>query len=99
MTSGIPWTPSAGGEGWKGQGRVWNRDKPIRPDQATEEDRTCPQYFARSPMVLGLLDELADWEKGRLGNARRDIGSPHAVYLRILEGEHNLWESYWLTKK
>jgi len=98
VTSGIPWSGSATGAGYRGTGRAWQRDKPIHPSKATDVDRTCPQYFARSPMFLCLLNELADFRVGRMGNVRRDITALHHTLLSVLESEVNLWESYWLTE-
>lgn len=98
MTTGVPWSSNAAGPGWRGQGRIWKRDKPIVPSRATDVDRTCPQYFARSPLVVGLLDDLRDWKTGRLGHARRDMSAMHHRLLKMLEIEMDVWESYWLTE-
>jgi hypothetical protein len=49
-------------------------------------------------MFLCLLNELADFRVGRMGNVRRDITALHHTLLSVLESEVNLWESYWLTE-
>lgn len=96
-SDGIPWTAVMGGDGYIGQGRIWSRDKLIRERQATPEDRTCPQWFRRSPFYLSLLEELNDYKQGRLGNVRETMPYAVLVYLRCLAAESDAWDAHWMA--
>lgn len=94
---GVPWQ-DAGGAGHEGRGPVYFRDGDrIRKDEAEPWQRTCPQYYRRSPFFQSLWNELEDYRKGRM-SALGELSSAHLTYLRILESEQDVWTNYWEAK-
>jgi len=57
-------------------------------------NRTCPQYYARSPALIGLFNDLDDYESGRMGPVD-DMELAHLVYLRVLSAERKSWLRWW----
>ena len=93
---GHPWAGGSG-EGWKEKAtsvfRPCNQD-PVKEGDEPGWMRTCPQYYARSPFVLGILDDLGDYEANRLGNVF-DLPGPYLVYLRVASAERKSWAAWW----
>lgn len=94
---GVPWTDDAGGGGYAGTGRIWSRDRVIRARDATGEDRTCPQWFRRSPFVTSVFELQQDYAAARLGNVLETLAYATLVYLRHAVAEHTAWEAHWMA--
>jgi len=56
-----------------------------------ETSKTCPQYFARSPFVLSVRDQLEDYRRGALGDVR-DLPAHLLAYLRVLDSADTRWQ-------
>jgi hypothetical protein len=94
---GVPWE-DAGGEGYAGKGPLFFRDGDQRTKSEAEEwERTCPQYYRRSPFFCSLMDELEDYKKGRT-DVLGELSSAHLTYLRVLESESEIFKNYWEAK-
>lgn len=57
--------------------------------------RTCPQWYRTSPFVQSILEELPDYEAGRLGRSQ-DLDAPLLTYLRVAAMERKAWEAHQL---
>lgn len=88
-SEGVPWTDTARGEGYAGQGTK-------RPEGARVEpySRTCPQWFSRSPFVESVLEQLEDYREGRLGLIG-NLPAPLLRYLRVADHEFLRAKNYW----
>lgn len=60
-------------------------------------ERTCPQYYRRSPFFVSLWDELEDYRSGRVA-VLGTLSAAHLTYLRVLESEETAWRNYWEGK-
>jgi len=89
-SSGVPWTATAAGLGYAGEA---DADYQGPEAEDVKERRTCPQYFARSPFVRSILDDLDDYEAGRLD--LRDMGAADLFYLRVALAERRAWQSHY----
>ncbi len=90
---GVPWTLSAGGPSHKGEAI---RDYGDGDEGgATEEpwSRTCPQWFFRSPFVQSVLEDLPDYDGGRLHRVPY-LQNDYVTYLRIASAERKAWHEY-----
>ena len=85
----MPWTESAAGDGYAGQA------EPL-PDGAKNApwNRTCRQWFARSPFVESVLRLLRDFRENRLGVVTQ-LPAPLAMYLRVADAEFAKAKDYW----
>lgn len=99
MSWGLPWDGESGGPGYAGQAyNVWYRDGDQRPlSEAEPWERTCPQYYARSPFYLSLWQELGDYQEGRT-DLLGELSEAHLTYLRCMDAEHQAWRNYWDAK-
>lgn len=86
----MPWTPGAGGESHAGKAAY---DNP-RGARTEEAQRTCPQWFLRSPFVQSVWTHLKDYREGRIGNVMR-LPAPLLFYLRELDTAVNCAKEYW----
>jgi hypothetical protein len=89
VTEGIPWTETAKGDGYQGQSTS------IYPPGADEApyNRTCPQYYRRSPFVLSIMQDLDDYKEGRIPNIY-ELEAPFLTYLKVANSEMNNWKIY-----
>jgi hypothetical protein len=98
VTCGIPWSDSADGPGHAGAALA-SYHEPARKDGGGADEapynRTCPQFYRRSPFVISVLDELEDYRAGRLGPVD-DLEAPRLTYLRVAAAEHAAWERFQL---
>jgi hypothetical protein len=65
-----------------------------RPQKIEDWQRTCPQYFAQSPFVTQIMDDLEDYRNNRLGDVR-DFPLPLLHYLRFADREQKSWDAWW----
>ena len=95
VSSGIPWI-NGKGPGYKGQSSVvYSRDEAYKSIEKAEFfERTCPQYFRRSPFVLRILEDLDDYEAGRLGPLHY-LPASYLFYLRLASIERKSWQKWW----
>ena len=53
--------------------------------------RTCPQFYARQPMVISIMNMVGDYRRGALGDVR-DLGNATLSYLQVADAELNRWD-------
>jgi len=79
-------------------GGIFARSRAEWLEPATDEQRrTCPQWFARQPYVRSVLEHLADYRRGALGDVR-DLPAPALDALRDADGAQQMWENEQLEK-
>ncbi len=62
----------------------------VHADNKDELLDTCPQWYARQPLVASVYDLLGDYRDGRLGDVR-DLPADLLTYLRAASAELEVW--------